>query len=316
MPWLGLAPVREIHLDAAWAPLAFDGPARSLIHALKFRGALGLAHVLAGQLAERAPPDLLTSPAQLVAVPAHPGRARRRGFDTALLLTRALASRTGLPVARVLVREGTSGPGQRGAGRAERLAGERLGISARGAVHGRFVLVDDVWTTGATLRACAAALRMAGTDEVSAVAYARVLDRPGAHGTIAVSATTRERSARMRIDVKGLNVPVSDELRSQIERRFATIAKQVSETATLDVILAEERNPAIKAAHKAEGNLHVKGVTLNAKAQALEMRTAVGEVAEELQRQLTRRHEKVRGHRKVGTPTIRTAAAVDALPGE
>ncbi len=111
----------------------------------------------------------------------------------------------------------------------------------------------------------------------------------------------------MRIDVKGLNVPVSDELRGQIERRFATIGKQVAETATLDVILAEERNPAIKAAQKAEANLHVKGGTLNAKAHALEMRTAIVEVAEELQRQLTRRHEKVRGHRKVGTPTIRTA---------
>jgi len=117
----------------------------------------------------------------------------------------------------------------------------------------------------------------------------------------------------MRIDVKGLNVSVSDELRGQIERRFATIGKQVAETATLDVILAEERNPAIKAAQKAEANLHVKGVTLNAKAHALEMRTAIGEVAEELQRQLTRRSEKLRGHRKVGTPSIRTAGAVAEL---
>ena len=79
LPWLGASPVREVHLDAAWAPLAFDGPARSLVHALKFRGALGLAHVLAGQLAEQAPPDLLASPARLVPVPAHPGRARRSG---------------------------------------------------------------------------------------------------------------------------------------------------------------------------------------------------------------------------------------------
>lgn len=119
----------------------------------------------------------------------------------------------------------------------------------------------------------------------------------------------------MRIDVKGLNVQVSDELRRQIERRFETIGKQVDDTSTLDVILAEERNPAIKAAQKAEANLHVKGVTLNAKASALEMRTAVGEVAEELQRQLTKRREKVRGHRKVGTPTIRTAG-VAAEPVE
>ena len=116
----------------------------------------------------------------------------------------------------------------------------------------------------------------------------------------------------MRIEVKGLNVPINDELRGQIERRFATIGKQVSDIATLDVILAEERNPAIKAAQKAEANLHIKGVTLNAKAHAVEMRTAIGEVAEELQRQLTRRREKLRGHRKVGTPTIRTAGAAES----
>lgn len=114
----------------------------------------------------------------------------------------------------------------------------------------------------------------------------------------------------MRIDVKGLNVPIDDELRGLVERRFANLGKRVAELATLDVVLSEERNPAIKAAQRAEANLHLKGVTLHAKASALELRAAVGEVAEELERQVERRREKVRGHKKVGTPSIRTAEVV------
>ena len=115
----------------------------------------------------------------------------------------------------------------------------------------------------------------------------------------------------MRVDVKGLNVPVNDDLREQVDKRFGTIAKQVSELATLDIILSEERNPAIKAAQRAEANLRLKGVTLHAKAQANEMRSAIGQVADELQRQVVKRRDRIRGHRKVGTPTIRTQPAAE-----
>lgn len=110
----------------------------------------------------------------------------------------------------------------------------------------------------------------------------------------------------MRIDVKGLNVPINDELRSLVGKRFGTINKQVPELAALDVVLSEERNPAIKECQNAEANLFLKGATLHAKAHSADMRTAIGEVAEELERQVVRHREKVRGHRKVGTPTIRT----------
>jgi putative sigma-54 modulation protein len=115
----------------------------------------------------------------------------------------------------------------------------------------------------------------------------------------------------MRIDVKGLNVPINDELRGLVGKRFGTIAKQVPDVAALDVVLSEERNPAIKESQKAEANLVLKGVTLHARAHAADMRTAIGEVADELQRQVVRRREKVRGHRKVGTPTIRTIGVPD-----
>jgi predicted amidophosphoribosyltransferase len=159
---------------AAWAPLAHEGPARALVAALKFRGRLAVADLMAAQIAAGAPEGLLAEPAVLVPVPAHPGRRRRRGFDHADRLARALARRTGLP-ARAALRRAAIPVRQLGASRAARLEPGRLGIVARGPAPRRAVLVDDVHTTGATLRACAAALCSAGAEEVVCVTYVRAL---------------------------------------------------------------------------------------------------------------------------------------------
>jgi ribosome hibernation promoting factor len=118
----------------------------------------------------------------------------------------------------------------------------------------------------------------------------------------------------MRIDVTGLNVSITDELREQIERRFQKISRQVSELATCEVILSEERNPAIKTREKVEANLQLKGVTLHAKASAVDFRTAIGEVVDELGRQAERRKDKVRKVKKVGAQTIRHGDVAVAEP--
>jgi predicted amidophosphoribosyltransferase len=157
--------------DLTWAPLAHEGPARALVHALKFRGALGVAGVMAAQIAANAPPRLLDG-ATLVPVPAPAARRRARGFDHAARLATALGGRTGRPVAACLRRAGP-GPRQVGARRAARLADGRVAVVARGAVPPVVALVDDVETTGATLAACAGALRAAGARRVVAVTYAR-----------------------------------------------------------------------------------------------------------------------------------------------
>lgn len=169
-------PAHDAAFERAWAPLAHAGPARDLVAALKFRGALPVARLMAGQIAAGAPRELLDG-AALVPVPLHPARRRARGFDQAALLAVALGARTGRPVAACL-RRGGAATRQLGAGRAQRRAAARgLELHVRGAVPQRALLVDDVHTTGATLDACARALRAAGAADVAAVSYARTLPR-------------------------------------------------------------------------------------------------------------------------------------------
>jgi ComF family protein len=169
--WLQADPVALRGL-AAWAPLAYEGAARELVRALKFRGAEGLADAMAAPIAANAPDGWLSASA-LVPVPLHPARRRKRGFNQAERLAAALAERTGLAVADCLARG--RGPQQVGRPRAQRA--HASGIAAAATVPAAAVLVDDVVTTGGTLATCAAALRDAGCPEIAAVAFARTLAR-------------------------------------------------------------------------------------------------------------------------------------------
>ncbi len=170
-------PARDAAFDAAWSAVAYDGAARRAMHALKFSAARPLAQVMAAQIAANAPAAQLAARTDttLVAVPPHPLRHRARGFDPAALIAAALARRTGLPL-RPALRRSAKRSHQLGASRATRRDPARLHFSARAAAPRHVVLVDDVHTTGATLHACASALRDAGSEHIVALTWARTLD--------------------------------------------------------------------------------------------------------------------------------------------
>ena len=174
LPHAGRCPARDAPFHAAWSAVAYEGVARDVMHALKFRSARPLAAIMATQICANAPSGLLAPDAAIVPVPAHPGRRRRRGFDPAELLARALARRSGMALVCALRRSGTPAR-QVGASRELRRTPGRLGISARGPAPRAVLLIDDVHTTGATLSGCAQALREAGAQRVCAVTWARTL---------------------------------------------------------------------------------------------------------------------------------------------
>jgi putative sigma-54 modulation protein len=101
----------------------------------------------------------------------------------------------------------------------------------------------------------------------------------------------------MRIEVKGRNVVVGDELRERVEKRCEKVARQVSPLAMMDVELSEERNPSIKDGHIAECTLRLKGVTLRSRSAATTMAAAVNEAADDLARQVKRHRDKRRDRR-------------------
>lgn len=158
------------------AALSYEGPARDLVHALKFRAAAGLADTMAAFMVAAAPAGLLDAGCRLVPVPLHPRRRRRRGFNQAELLASALAARTDLAVSDCLARGGAN-VRQVGRGRDARLDSLAGSIAVRSGVPDHSVLVDDVVTTGSTIAECARVLRAAGAAELGAIVFARTPGR-------------------------------------------------------------------------------------------------------------------------------------------
>jgi len=102
----------------------------------------------------------------------------------------------------------------------------------------------------------------------------------------------------MRIEVKGRNLPVSDDLREHVVKRFRKVSKQVSELAELEIELFEEQNPAIADSQVAEATLHLKGVTLRARDCSPEMVRSINMVSDEISVQVKRHRDKRRRRRE------------------
>jgi predicted amidophosphoribosyltransferase len=168
----GGCPAAGAAFARSWAPMAYDGPARALVQALKLRAALPVVDLMSAQMAATLPAELRAG--AVVAVPPQRARRRSRGFDPAAALARAVAARLELPLAPVLSRTDRAARQTR-AGRAARRAAGRIAVEAVGPAPALALLVDDVHTTGATLDACARALGAAGCRTVVAITYARTL---------------------------------------------------------------------------------------------------------------------------------------------
>lgn len=113
----------------------------------------------------------------------------------------------------------------------------------------------------------------------------------------------------MQIDIKGRNVPVTDELRRHVERRLGKVARQVSDLARLEMEISAEPNPRVTASQVAKATLYLKGVKLHAQDASPEMLHSLNLVVEDLARQVKRHRDRRRKRREA-----RAAAAARALP--
>jgi predicted amidophosphoribosyltransferase len=154
------------------ALFAYTGAGRDLVAGLKYRNGRAVLGWLGVALARLVPPGATEV---VTWAPTHPERRRARGYDQAALLARAVAQQLAVPCSRLLRRTDRAGP-QTGRPRAGRLAGPAF-VATR-AVPRAVLLVDDVVTTGATLRGAAQALEAAGARQVVLVAAAAT-PRPG-----------------------------------------------------------------------------------------------------------------------------------------
>jgi ComF family protein len=157
------------------APLRYEEPTSRLIHRLKYEGHFALGHPLARSLiagwpAWRPIPDLI------VPIPLHPRRRWRRGYNQSELLARPLAEAVGVAFSATALRRTRHTAPQVGLGPEARAANVQGAFAAAPEqVGGRVVLlVDDVLTTGATMRSAAEALLAAGAAAVSSYCLARV----------------------------------------------------------------------------------------------------------------------------------------------
>ena len=165
--------------DSVRAPYEFHGSARSIIHDLKYRNVRitvpYVARLLAGYLERNPYPVDAYCP-----VPLHPRRERSRGFNQSELIASELSKITGIPVDTSALRRTRNTPPQvnmETPGDRQRNIADAFECPSD--VQGRrYMLIDDVVTTGSTMSACADALKDAGAANVWGIAFARQGDLP------------------------------------------------------------------------------------------------------------------------------------------
>ena len=169
----------ELHFSSARSAVVARTAVLEAIHRFKYSRALWFENFLADLLVREAAPALRARPWDFVApVPLHPFKKRERGFNQAALLAAHLARAAKIPLNEKILRRVNPTATQTLLTREQRAANMRRAFAVRTGVKldgKRIVLVDDVFTTGATTNECALALRRAGAAEVCVWTVARGL---------------------------------------------------------------------------------------------------------------------------------------------
>ena len=160
---------RDLAFRAAAAAFTYEGPAKALVTACKFRALRSLADDMVGRASPAFAAAVASGIDVVTWVPGHRDHQLERGFNQAELLGRGFARCAGVPYAPLL-RRVRHGARQSGLGRAARAANVRDAFALREDVSGvqrklkRVIIVDDVYTTGETLDHCAQVLAHAGLE--------------------------------------------------------------------------------------------------------------------------------------------------------
>jgi ComF family protein len=159
--------------DASWVPFRYEWPLAQLESRFKFSGDLASGRTLSLLWgASQAPHDL---PGAIVPVPLHPSRLRKRGYNQALELAKPLAKRFGVPVIHDALRRTRATHAQTELTAIQRRRNVRgaFAVNADGNIPEHVAVLDDVFTTGATLAECVRVLKRAGVQRVDVWALAR-----------------------------------------------------------------------------------------------------------------------------------------------
>jgi ComF family protein len=159
--------------DAAWVPFRYEWPLAQLESRFKFGGDLAAGRTLS--LLWTAAPAAIELPEAIVAVPLHRARLRTRGYNQALELAKPLAKHFRLPLLRDALRRIRATKAQTDLDATQRRHNVRgaFAVQFDREVPGHVAVLDDVFTTGATVAECARALKRAGVARVDVWAVAR-----------------------------------------------------------------------------------------------------------------------------------------------
>ena len=169
----------KTYFSCARAVFSYETIILNAIHQFKYGNNISVGEMLASFMADFSFPDIdFTDYSLIIPVPLHIKRLRERGFNQSLILARAIGKKRQIPVNFSLLKRHKFTLTQTGSNKTERKQNIKgaFEVSDKENIAGKnIILVDDVYTTGATINECAKTLIKAGAQKVTVLTLARVL---------------------------------------------------------------------------------------------------------------------------------------------